>query len=417
MLYGVILLALLLPCFRRCGALARLLPAALVWHFIIWAFNAFWSLPYYAARTGADCYWYHHNGIIVAKFIRTGDWGSIPWGLNTAAMPIIAGLLYTPFGGDIYGLLFFSTVLGLCGGLYFCLAFSLWATSAQLTKYSLIVLFLPSFVTWTATFGKDSWIALGLGLVAYGYSSMVKVGQSKGIPHLLCGSAIVTVVRPHIAVTVAASMALAYLWSITQTRRGSIMARFLTIAMLIAMVGLLAAVARGFLGWSDVSADSIEEYVRTRGQRNAIGGSAVEIQAAPGVAGALVAFPRGAVRVLFQPFPWEIHNFNAGLAAAENLFILWFALSHAGHLRKLFRGMVRKPYVLFSSLFACALLLFLSFIPNLGLLSRQRAQLLPFVFAPLVAAETVRKRTARFVRSTRRATRPITGAAGIVTPA
>jgi hypothetical protein len=165
-----------------------------------------------------------------------------------------------------------------------------------------------------------------------------------------------------------------------------------------------------------MSADSLEEYARVRGQLNAIGGSAVEIQAAPGVAGALRAFPRGIVRVLFQPFPWEIHNFNMGLAAAENLFILWFVLSHARRLRKFFRGMILKPYVLFSSTLACALLLFLSFMPNLGLLSRQRVQLLPFLFAPLVAAETVRKRAPRPARMTRRARRPISGAAGISTP-
>jgi hypothetical protein len=59
---------------------------------------------------------------------------------------------------------------------------------------------------------------------------------------------------------------------------------------------------------------------------NAIGGSAVEIQAAPGVAGALLAFPRGVVRVLFQPFPWRIRSFNTGLGAVENLFILRFII-------------------------------------------------------------------------------------------
>jgi hypothetical protein len=172
------------------------------------------------------------------------------------------------------------------------------------------------------------------------------------------------------------------------------------ILMLIAMFALLASVARGFLGLADYSADTMQEYARTLGKGNEIGGSVVEIQTAPGVAGALLGFPRGIVRVLFQPFPWEVHNVNAGMAAGENLFILWFVLSHAGRLRKLFREMRRKPYVLFSSVLACALLLMFSFLPNLGLLSRERAQLLPFVFVPIVAAETVRKRAPRLARMT-----------------
>jgi hypothetical protein len=143
----------------------------------------------------------------------------------------------------------------------------------------------------------------------------------------------------------------------------------------------------------------MQEYAESHEKGNAIGGSAVEIEAAPGVTGALLAFPRGIVRVLFQPFPWEVHNFNAGLAALENLFILWFALSHARRLRRLFREIVQEPFVLFSSLFACALLLMFSFASNLGMLSRERAQLLPFVFATLVAAEAARKLPARLART------------------
>jgi hypothetical protein len=405
-LYGVFLLALVLPGLRRCGALSRLVPAALLWHCVVWAFIAFWLLPYYASLGEADCYGYHHNGMIVAQSIRAGDWGNISWHLGADTMPIVTGLLYVPFGGDIYGMLFFSAVVGLCAGLYLCRAFSLWATPAQLKTYSLIILFLPSLGMWTGFFGKDSWVAVGLGMAAYGYSSMLKARHSTGLWHLLAGVAIVTVIRPHIALTLAASMALAYVWGLTQSRRVSIPAKLGTIIMLVAMFALLASVARGFLGLSDVSADSMQEYARERSAGNAIGGSAVDVQAAPGVAGALLGFPRGVVRVLFQPFPWEIHNFAAALAAAENLFILWFVLTHAGRLRKLFRGMVRRPYILFSSLLACALLLMFSFIPNLGLLSRQRVQLLPFLFALLVGAEAVQERGTRVARITLRAAGP-----------
>lgn len=399
-LYGAVLLALVLPRFRRCGALTRLIPGALVWHLVIFAFTSFWMLPYYAAEGGADCYRYHYDGLMVAQLIRSDNWGGISWGLSSAAISIITGFLYAPFGGDVYGVLFFSAVLGLCGGLYLCRAFSLWVTPAQLGRYSLVILFLPSFAMWTGYFGKDSWIALGLGLAAYGYSSMLKLRSSIGLWHLLAGVVIVTVIRPHIAATLAASMALAYLWGLTHARHGSILAKFTMAVMLIAMFALLVSVASGFLALSDLSADSMQEYARTQGAGNAMGGSAVEIQASPGVVGALLAFPRGVVRVLFQPFPWEIQSFNTGLAALENLFILWFILSHAMRLRKLLRGMIREPYVLFSSLFACALLLMFSLTPNLGLLSRQRAQFLPFLFAPLVAAETARKRAVRPARMT-----------------
>jgi hypothetical protein len=47
-----------------------------------------------------------------------------------------------------------------------------------------------------------------------------------------------------------------------------------------------------------------------------------------------------------------------------------------------------------------------SFIPNLGLLSRQRVQLLPFLFALLVGAEAVQERGTRVARITLRAAGP-----------
>jgi hypothetical protein len=388
-LYGVILLMFVLPRFRRNPVLARLLPAALLWHFVVWAFTAFWMLPYYAAATGADCAGYHSAGLTIAGLIRSGDWASISWDWGTSAMGIVAGFLYAPLGGDVYGMLVFSAVLGLCGGLYFCLAFSLWAEPAQLRKYALIILFLPSFAVWTGIFGKDSWVALGLGLAAYGCSSMLKLHRSTGLWHLLAGAAITTAIRPHIAVTLAASMAVAYVWGLTRGGHVSILAKIRVVVMLGAMFALVASVAAGFLGLSDVSVNSLQEYGQARGVDNAMGGSVVEIQAAPGVAGTLSAFPRGIVRVLFQPFPWEAHSFNAGLAAVENLFIVWFALSHVGRLPELLRRMVREPYILLSAVLACGLLFMFSLLPNLGLLSRERAQLLPFLFAALVAAEAV----------------------------
>src|SRR5580658_7556003 len=270
-LYGLVLLAIVRESVRRNGAVARLLPAALLWHFVVGVFIAFWMLPFYAAQGAADNYGYHHHGIEVAKLIRAGNWGSIPWGLSTDSMPIITGLVYTPFGGDVYGMLFFSAALGLCAGVYLCRAFSLWSAPAQLKRYSLVVLFLPSFVTWTSSFGKDSWIALGLGLTAYGYSLMLKTRSSKGLWHLSAGVAIVTVIRPHIAVVLAGSMAFAYVWGLVRARRGSVLTKFAMAAMLITTLGLLALVAYRFLGISDVSAGSMQEYARTQGQGNAVG--------------------------------------------------------------------------------------------------------------------------------------------------
>ncbi len=393
-MYGVVLLALVMRGFRRSRPLSGLLPPAVAWHCVIWAFVTFWMLPAYSAMSSADAFGYHNDGMSVARLIHAGAWGEISLQLGSDTMPFVTGLLYAPFGGDIYGMLFFSAVLGLCAGLYFCLAFSLWTAPAQARKYSMIVLFLPSFAMWTSSYGKDSWIALGLGLAAYGYSLSLKARSLKGLWYLGLGVGIVTLIRPHIAVVLAMSMAFAYLWGLTRSLRGSIFTKAITVVLLISLLGFLASVAFGFLGLlgaDNFSADSVADMAETRQQGNAEGGSAVEIETAPGVSGTLRAFPRGIVRVLFEPFPWEVHNFNAGLAAMENLFILLFALSGARQARGLLRT-IAHPYLLYSWILTLTLLLMFSSIPNLGLLSRQRVQLLPFLFAPLVAAKGLEKR-------------------------
>jgi hypothetical protein len=303
----------------------------------------------------------------------------------------MTAFLYLPAGGDVYGMQFFSAVLGLCGSFYFCLAFAERAGPVQVKRYSKIILFLPSFGLWTGIFGKDSWIALGLGMAAFGHASLLK-GRGNGLWHLVGGITITTIIRPHISIAFVAAAAACYILSLTRNRRTSILLKIQIVVMLLVMVVGLASATQKFLKLDDVSVDTLAEYGEEHAAGNNIGGSAVEVRVGSGVTGVLLGFPQGIVRILFQPFPWEVRNFTMGLAALENLYILWFMVSHIGRIRSLFRRILHEPYALFSTIFAVALLLMFSLTPNLGLISRQRTQLLPFVFAPLIAAEVSRRR-------------------------
>jgi hypothetical protein len=392
-LYGVILAGFVTRGAIRNGSIARLIPGAIAWHLAIFAFLAFWLLPHYSATSHADAIEYYADGIRNAEFIRSGNWHEISISLGTDIIPLVTGLLFAPAGANIYGILFFSSVLGFCGSLYFCRAFSLWATPSQLKSYAAIMLFLPSFVTWTSIFGKDSWVCLGLGLAAYGYSVLLKARTRRGLWSLLIGIGITTAIRPHISLTLVASMALAYLWGLTRSTRGSIVTKAGTILLLGSMVAGLIAVASSFIGVADFSIDTVGEYAIRRSARSAgAGNSSVEVRIAPGIGGVLRAFPRGIIRVLFQPFPWQIDGFNSGLAGAENIFLLFYILFNARRLRTLVRGVWKEPYLLFSFAILMLLLLMLSLISNLGLISRERAQALPFLFALIAGAKAARRR-------------------------
>jgi len=109
-------------------------------------------------------------------------------------MPYNWGLLYAPFGANVYYVVFFRR-FGLGGGLYLCRAFNFWASPAQTKTYSLIVLFLPRSDL-TSAFGKDSWIASGLGLTAL---AILRFSDrySNGIWHLIAGGLNTTVIPPY----------------------------------------------------------------------------------------------------------------------------------------------------------------------------------------------------------------------------
>jgi hypothetical protein len=415
-LYGIVLLMMVLRLVHRNIAVGRLMLPAIAWHLAVMLFTLLWVIPHYAGETGADCYGYHYEGLRVAELLRAGQWSQIPWGFGTQAIEIFTGFLYLPAGGDIYGVEFFSAVLGLCACFFFCLAFSENVDSSRVRRYSKIIIFLPSFGLWTGMFGKDSLIALGLGLATYGYASVLK-GRKQGFFYLVGGILITTIIRPHISFAFGAAAATSFILGLTRNRKASVLFKIQIVVMLLVMFVSLAFVAQRFLQLDDVSAQALEQYGQERSAANDVGGSAVEVSTGGGMAGILIGFPRAVVRILLQPFPWEVHNFSLGLAAAENLFIFAFIVSHLGRVRHLFRRILREPFILFCTLLALALLLMFSLLPNLGLLSRQRAQLLPFVFAPLVAAEFSRRRQAPLQPGAFYGAAPIRGRVGSELPA
>jgi hypothetical protein len=340
-------------------------------------------LPHYAALNEADNYGYHHNGLVIAQLIRAGQWSQIRFDLGRNVIPLITGVLYAPFGGDIYGALFFSAVLGFCGCVFFCRAFVLSGSGRNVDRYCRLVLFLPSTVMWMSYFGKDCWIALGLGAAAYGFALMTYRCFHSGTFYLLFGLGIVVVIRPHIALMCGAAMIVAYVWATISSRRVSILSKVGQAVVLLGLIAALALTARSFLKLPEWTAQGADEFGSEVASHNRQGGSARE-GGSIGGAGAVGMVPRGILRVLFEPFPWDAHNSNAAMAAAENVFLAYLLIRYSRRVWASRAGLSRQPYWTMSVLLSCELLVVFSILPNVGLVSRERAQLTPFLFATLL---------------------------------
>ncbi len=110
------------------------------------------------------------------------------------------------------------------------------------------------------------------------------------------------------------------------------------------------------------------------------GGSAVEGSAIRSFADA----PAAVVRVLFRPLPWEAHNLQALVSSLESVALLALIVWKLPGIIRRLPALRQSPYVLASVAYSTGFVIAFSAIFNLGILARQRTQMLPFLLAVVV---------------------------------
>lgn len=375
----------ILRAFSRVRPLRRFGGAALLWRVLVLVFLLVWFIPYYSDK-GMDSVRYHFEAIAINEAVGDGKWSDVTWQFGSAAMYLITALLYFPFGATLYGGFIVGALVGLVATILFVKAASILGYSHRaVCSYTAILVLLPSFAMWTSIAGKDSWTALGLGLFSYGYAQALR--NRGGISFLVGGLALTTILRPHIGIILPVSMVAA-----TLLAKPTLKTKFSRrIPLLIfGMIGLGSAAwaARRLLfgqwGLDQVDAQGMFAFAQTVSQGNRLGGSVVDNAGIDGIGSLITTFPEAIVRILFRPFPWEANNFNALLGALENVFIGFLMIRRIKSLRRIAGSIISDKYLLFCVLVVLLMIMVLAPIPNLGLLSRLRAQLMPFLFAALV---------------------------------
>jgi hypothetical protein len=358
---------------------------AMAWRFLVLCFTVFWVVPYYMVG-GSDAVSYHGQGVEIAELLRAGAFDHIDWSLGTGAMRCIVGFFYLPFGGNLYAMYFISAFIGLAAVVYYVKAFSLIHARPVSRKYALLLVFLPSFAMWSTTFGKDSFASLGFGMIAYGYATWLKKRHGAAMTHVGIGVVLLGLVRPHMALLAIVALFVTELICVEGGSRKVSVAKLVRLTAAGILIAFLWPVVRDFVHLDDSSASGAMAISRATVNNNSVGGSAVDTPEISSPLQLAMFFPLGVVRVLFRPFPWEAHNINAALSALENLFILFFTLRRARFLPRLLGGIRTRPFACFCLVLSLELLLILGPLPNLGLLSRERAQLLPFFFALMLTS-------------------------------
>ncbi len=336
----------------------------------------------------SDATLYDRVGEQLAESFRQFDF-SVELGrrglIGTGFIRALTGLVYTVLGSSKYaGFLLFSW-FGFCGSYLLYRAFCTAVPEGNARNYALAVFFLPSMVFWPSAIGKEAWMVLSLGVLAYGAARLLS-HRRFAYPLLGAGLVATGIVRPHVSAMVFVGLLVAYV--VTRSTGGSrrrVGAKVVGVGVLLVAGAFLIGQVQGFLEIDSLDPAAINQELDRTSQRtvDSEGGS----NFAPDRPRTPLDFPLAFVSVVLRPFPTDAHNPQAWISSLETTLVAGVLLLSLRRLLRLPAQGLRWPYLLMSATFVALFVYSFSSIANFGLLARERTQLWPFLFA-LVAAPT-----------------------------
>jgi Dolichyl-phosphate-mannose-protein mannosyltransferase len=341
---------------------------------------------YYFVRyvyASGDAFGYYRVGMEFAEQWRAGH----PPGLSgnrgegTQAMEAIAGVVFTPFMPDMLGGFFLFAALSFFGQLALYAAFRRWGQPHQLKAFAVFILFLPTYVFWPSSIGKDAVMLFGLGIAAYCIARLLEAFETRWLLGLGAALAGIGFVRIHISALVVGALFLTALVAKPTVRKQGIGLRKAVVVGGILVIGFFSlSVFEQRFGANPLDTGEIDSFsesvVDRTSQGSVVPGGPVSSPA---------DVPEAMVLVLFRPFPWEGGDLQVRMAGLETSFLLGLL---AWKLPAMIRNRKRwrsNPLVVFSTFYVFAFCIAFSVIRNLGIIARQRTQVLAFLLMIIIS--------------------------------
>ena len=325
----------------------------------------------------ADAAAYHNKGIQISQAVWNLDFGELgsyfTWG--TRFIELFTGAVYSVTGPSILaGYLVFAFIAFL-GSYYFYRAFRIAFPDGNKWLYIALIFFFPSILYWPNGIGKDALIFFFLGLFAYGGARIMQ-GHLWGLLASTIGLVGTLYIRPHIAVIVALSFAVAFLLPGAGKRPFRIVSFIITLAAVVAVAWLLLPQVASFIGLEELSPQGLLDRFQFQSGQTAQGGSAFQ---AIDITNPL-NYPWALVTLLFRPFPWEAHNVLALIQSLEGVLLIGLVLWRIKSLGKAVVSSISDRYLRFIVVYAIGFTIAFAIVANFGIIARERVMFLPFVF-------------------------------------
>ncbi len=356
--------------------LIRVLTASLLLHLIgaplqIWVVDHFYNGV-------ADWLRYDHLGQVLAPSYRHFNF-TVPGGklVGSGMVSAITTALFAIIGINQVGAFLIFSFWAWLGLLFFYRAFSLTFAGANHRRYALLLFFLPSLIFWTSDVSKEAIMTLSLGLAAFG-AAKILARRRGGFVLLILGAAIGAAVRPNELLLFLAGFCVALLVLPAGPRRT--LGGVRRIGAIAFLVGLLAVSIYLTLHYLRSTGGTLSlQQISTTDKGSTAGFGSSDVTYSPGPQG----FPHDIFTVLLDPLGYNAHGNGERLASVENFVILCVILSSWRQFRIVVRASFARPYVLLSGIYSVAFVYCFAALGNLGLITRERTLLFPFLLVVL----------------------------------
>ena len=331
-----------------------------------------------------DSYRYHLFGEI-----NSNVWQSfrVPVGTSggqgTAFTEVVTSFLYALYTPSFLGGFVLFAFLSFLGQLLFFSAFRPWFGQEKVKRYAYAVFFLPSLVFWPAGIGKDALMVFSLGLAAYGVTRLLRDYQIGALLLIAPALFLASSIRPHVAGIFGIATVLAMLLGKAPKKMQGHPKRAL---MILSALGGAAILLATFSATFEVTVEGggasqdPGEFLADVNEQTGTGGSQID---GGGIA-SLSQLPLAIVTVLFRPLLHEGTSLQVIFSALEGTALLLFTIWKLPTMWRNKRLLREKPYLMMSFFYTGGFIVAFSAILNLGILARQRVQVLPFFLALLV---------------------------------
>lgn len=327
----------------------------------------------------ADAYTYDLIGRDISGEILAGGWPSIERYSGTAVLRLLTGLVYVATGPTFLGISILWTWLGLIGLLLYYKAFVTAVPQGNRRLFMFLILLYPSLLLWTSSLSKDAPMMFLSGLAVYGLARLQRGVDLIGLALLAVGDACMLAIRPHIAAIFTLAVAASVVVHPFRAGKLSGVVKLAGLVLVAAIAVGVAITASRSIGLERIETEEIQEFITARQGRFAGGSERAGSNFSPIDTGSPLGLALLIPTVLFRPFPFEAHNFNALVASLEGMGLLGLVVYRWRSVLSALIHAMRNSFLMTTALYALMLIYLFSAVPNFGIIARQRAQLFPAV--------------------------------------